>query len=127
MLATFPIGYNIPATDLARARHFYAEKLGLLPTSESEMRIVYSSGGGSFALAQSEEAGKVGYSLMTWYVDDIATEMAELRSKGVVFEEYDWPGLQTTDGVANLDGNLLAWFKDSESNLLALAQLAKAE
>jgi hypothetical protein len=62
---------------------------------------------------------------MTWYVDDLATEMAVLRSLGVTFEEYDTSWFKTVNGVANLDGNQLAWFKDSESNLLALAQLSK--
>ena len=82
-------------------------------------------GGSSFALVPSEGAGKASYSLMTWYVDDLALEMAAIRSRGVTFEEYDSSWLKTVNGVANLDGNQLAWFKDSEGNLLALAQLSK--
>ena len=62
---------------------------------------------------------------MTWYVDDLATEMSALRSLGVSFEEYDTYWLKTKNGVANLDGNQLAWFNDSEGNLLALAQVSK--
>jgi catechol 2,3-dioxygenase-like lactoylglutathione lyase family enzyme len=123
MLANFAIGFNIPAADVSRAKQFYAEKLGLTPVAELPTRVVYTCGGSSFALVPSESAGKAPYSLMTWYVDDLATEMAVLRSKGVAFEEYDWPGLKTVNGVANLEGNQLAWFKDSEGNLLALAQL----
>ena len=64
---------------------------------------------------------------MTWYVDDLATEVTALRSLGVAFEEYDTPWLKTENGVTNLDGNQLAWFKDSEGNLLALAQLAEPD
>ena len=123
MLANFAIGFNIPAADVSRAKQFYAEKLGLTPVAELPTRVVYTCAGSSFALVPSESAGKAPYSLMTWYVDDLATEMAVLRSEGVAFEEYDWPGLKTVNGVANLEGNQLAWFKDSEGNLLALAQL----
>jgi catechol 2,3-dioxygenase-like lactoylglutathione lyase family enzyme len=123
MLANFKIGFNIPAADVTRAKQFYAEKLGLSPVAELPTRVVYVCGGCSFALVPSESAGKVPYSLMTWYVDDLAVEMAALRSLGVIFEEYDMPWLKTANGVANLDGNQLAWFKDSEGNLLALAQL----
>ncbi|HEX6110418.1 MAG TPA: hypothetical protein VFZ02_13475 [Ktedonobacteraceae bacterium] len=106
-----------------------------IPTRPGSMRRCWrglgsvSSGAGragSFALVPSESAGKAPYSLMTWYVDDLATEMAALRSLGVTFEEYDWPWLKTVNGVANLDGNQLAWFKDGEGNLLALAQLLPA-
>jgi catechol 2,3-dioxygenase-like lactoylglutathione lyase family enzyme len=125
MLANYKIGFNIPAADLTRSRQFYAEKLGLTPVAELPTRVVYECGGSSFALVPSESAGKAPYSLLTWYVDDLAVEMAGLRSKGVEFEEYDLPWLKTMNGVANLDGNQLAWFKDSEGNLLALAQLSK--
>jgi catechol 2,3-dioxygenase-like lactoylglutathione lyase family enzyme len=125
MLANFKIGFNIPAADMTRARQFYAEKLGLTPVAELPTRLVYECGGSSFALVPSDSAGKAPYSLMTWYVDDLATEMAALRSLDVAFEEYDTPWLKTVNGVANLDGNQLAWFKDSEGNLLALAQLSE--
>ena len=89
MLANFKIGFNIPAADMKRARQFYEEKLDLIPVAELPTRLVYESGGSSFALVPSESAGKAPYSLMTWYVDNLATEMAALRSLGVAFEEYD--------------------------------------
>ena len=57
--------------------------------------------------------------------------MAALRARGVVFEEVDLPGLETTDGIADIDGNYpskgsgerAAWFRDSEGNMLGVAQL----
>ena len=48
--------------------------------------------------------------------------MAALREKGVVFLDYDFPGLKTVDGVAELEGERSAWFEDSEGNILALMQ-----
>jgi hypothetical protein len=53
-----------------------------------------------FVPVPSESAGKAPYSLMTWYVDNLATKMAALRSLGVTFEEYNWPWLKTVNGVA---------------------------
>src|SRR2546422_7856363 len=111
MLANFKICFNIPAADMTRARQFYEQKLGLTPVAELPTRAVYVCSGSSFALVPSDGAGKAPYSLMTWYIDDLATEMAALRSLGVTFEEYDVPWLKTANGVANLDGNQLAWLR----------------
>jgi catechol 2,3-dioxygenase-like lactoylglutathione lyase family enzyme len=124
MLSNLPVRFSIAAADMARARRFYVEKLGITPLRESEFGLFYESGGAQFAIVPNpESAGKASYSLMTWLVDNLDTTMAELRSKGVVFEEYDFPFLKTVNGVAAIQGDRIAWFKDSEGNLLALAQL----
>jgi hypothetical protein len=57
-----------------------------------------------------------------WDVDDVEAAVAELRGRGVVFEEYDLPGFKTVDGIAEIAGEKGAWFKDSEGNLLAIGQ-----
>ncbi len=59
---------------------------------------------------------------MTWMTDDIEADMAELRARGVVFEEYETPEVKTVNGVAAIGQSKGAWFKDSEGNLLALGQ-----
>jgi hypothetical protein len=68
---------------------------------------------------------------MGWEVEDLEATVAELRSRGVVFEEYDLPGLRTVDGIADIEGNYPskggvgekgAWFHDSEGNLLGIGQ-----
>jgi hypothetical protein len=59
---------------------------------------------------------------MTWLTSDIEADVADLKARGVVFEEYDLPGLKTIDGVATIGESKGAWFKDSEGNLLALGQ-----
>ena len=67
---------------------------------------------------------------MAWEVTDIEATVAALRSRGVVFEEYDLPGLVTVNGIATIQGNYPskgvgergAWFRDSEGNLLGLGQ-----
>ena len=61
---------------------------------------------------------------MAWFVKDIVASVAKLKGRGVVFEEYDFPGLKTNHGIADLGYEKAAWFRDSEGNLLALGQLA---
>ena len=57
-----------------------------------------------------------------WAVDDLDAEMAELRARGLVFEEYDLPGLKTVNGVSTGGVAKTAWFKDSEGNILGISQ-----
>ncbi len=59
---------------------------------------------------------------MTWTTNDIEADVARLKARGVVFEEYDTPDLKAVNGVATIGQSKGAWFKDSEGNLLALGQ-----
>ncbi len=61
---------------------------------------------------------------MALFVKDIVASVAKLKSRGVQFEEYDFPGVKTNQGIADLGYEKAAWFRDSEGNLLALGQLA---
>jgi hypothetical protein len=63
-----------------------------------------------------------GQSQAFWQVDDVEADVAELRARGVIFEEYDFPGLKTLNGVAMAGDAKAAWFKDSEGNILAVIQ-----
>ena len=57
-----------------------------------------------------------------WEVADIEGEVAELKRRGVKFEEYDVPQMKTEGGIATGGGAKAAWFKDSEGNIMALIQ-----
>jgi catechol 2,3-dioxygenase-like lactoylglutathione lyase family enzyme len=124
------VATRLPAQDLDRARRFYAEKLGLEPVEERPGGLLYRCGTGSFAVFQSAGTAAGTYTQMGWEVADIVATVAALRSRGVVFEEYNLPGLETRDGVATIQGNYPskgtgeygAWFKDSEGNLLGIGQ-----
>jgi hypothetical protein len=61
---------------------------------------------------------------MAWRVDDLEAEVTELRERGVRFENYDGPDLQTVDGIAATPVGRAAWFKDSEGNVLTISQLS---
>ena len=113
---------TIPAKDLARARKFYTEKLGLKEAQESGGGVIFETGKGTgFLLYESQFAGTNQATAMGFQVSDFDETMSDLRSRGVEFEDYDFPGLKTENGVADLpDGTKAAWFKDTEGNILAL-------
>ena len=130
MLKDSNVATRLPAKDLARARKFYAEKLGLEAIEERPGGLRYQCGNGSFALFQSAGAASGTHTQMGWEVADLEATVAELRRRGVVFEKYDLPGLKTVNGIANIEGNYpskgvgerAAWFKDSEGNLIGIGQ-----
>jgi catechol 2,3-dioxygenase-like lactoylglutathione lyase family enzyme len=116
---------TIPARDLGRARAWYADKLGLTTDQQEPEALLYRSGGDRlFLLFASPGAGTAQHQLAAWVVEDLAAEVAALRARGVVFEEYDLPGLRTVDGIATTPVGKAAWFKDSEGNVLTMTQLA---
>jgi predicted enzyme related to lactoylglutathione lyase len=123
MLKNAPIVPYIPATDVARARRFYEEKVGLVPREEVAGGVVYECGKASWVfLYPSAGAGTSKASQAFWQVADVEAEVAQLRAKGVVFEEYNMPGIKTVNGIATAGGSKAAWFKDSEGNILAVIQ-----
>jgi catechol 2,3-dioxygenase-like lactoylglutathione lyase family enzyme len=113
----------LPASDIGRARSFYQDKLGLEPTQERGDGLIYQTKGGTRILVyETQFAGTAQNTAMSWITSDLDAEMAELRSKGVTFEDYDLPGLKTENGIAEYEGGRGAWFKDSEGNILAIGE-----
>jgi catechol 2,3-dioxygenase-like lactoylglutathione lyase family enzyme len=124
MLERFDFVATLPAADIDRAKAWYRDKLELEPVEEHEGAVVYRAGPSTFQLYPTQLAGTAQNTLGVWYADDIDAVVADLRSRGVEFEEYDFPGLKTEDGIADLGFERSAWFKDSEGNTLGVAQLA---
>ena len=123
MLTDVPIVPYIPAADVSRARKFYEGKLGLKPAEEYAGGVIYECGRGSRVfMYPSGGAGTSKASTAFWAVDDVGAEVADLKARGVVFEEYDLPGIKTVNGIATSGGAKTAWFKDSEGNILAVSQ-----
>jgi catechol 2,3-dioxygenase-like lactoylglutathione lyase family enzyme len=134
MLENASIANRLPCQDLDRARRFYSEKLGLDPVDERPGGLLYRTGGTEFALYKSAGASPGTFTQMGFYVDDIETTVAELKRRGVVFDEVDVPGLETRNSIADIEGNYpsknargerAAWFHDSEGNLLGVGQLVR--
>jgi len=124
MLTSASVTANIPAADIARARSFYADTLGLKPASEvadAGMLIYRTDGGTMFSIYQTDYAGQAGHTIAQFHVDDVVAEARALQSKGVALETYDMPGVSWDDGVAHMGGmGKAAWFKDSEGNTLCI-------
>lgn len=123
MLQKSPMYAYIPAKDLARARKFYEEKVGLKPAQEINGGVSYEFAGETAAfLYPTPNAGTSQASQAFWSVQDVEAEVAELTKRGVTFEEYDVPGMKTVNSIATGGGAKAAWFKDSEGNTMAVIQ-----
>jgi catechol 2,3-dioxygenase-like lactoylglutathione lyase family enzyme len=131
MLANARVAARLPAQDLDRARRFYADKLGLEPTEERPGGLLYRFANGEFALYTSAGQAPGTFTQMGFEVDDLDAIVTELKRRGVVFEDVDVPGLETTDGIAEVPGNYpskggkgerAAWLRDSEGNTLGFGQ-----
>ena len=114
---------TVAVSDLGRARKFYEETLGLKVLDERSDGVRYEAGGGTwFLVYPSQFAGTAKSTYMTFEVADVEATVKELRDRGVVFEEYDFPGLKTVDGIAEIQGVKGAWFKDPDGNILAVGE-----
>ena len=123
MLQNSPLYSYIPARDVRRARTFYERTLGFKSKIEINGGVVYEFAKGTACfLYPTPNAGTSQASQAFWEVDDIEREVAELKARGVVFENYDMPGDKSPSGVVTSGGAKVAWFKDSEGNILAIIQ-----
>ncbi len=117
----------LPASDIERAKQWYADHLDLKPVSEDPSGLRYEVGGGTeFFVYPSQFAGTNQATALGFMTDDLSTEVKELKARGVTFEEYDIPGIKTEGGIAEFpNGDRGGWFKDSEGNILALFEQSK--
>src|ERR687898_77914 len=127
MLQNAPMYSYIPAKDVSRARKFYEEKLRFKPKQETAGGVIYEFGKGTACfLYPTPNAGTSQASQAFWQVADVEREVAELKSRGVQFEDYDVPGgKKSPSGVVTAGGAMAAWFKDSEGNIMAIIQDAR--
>jgi catechol 2,3-dioxygenase-like lactoylglutathione lyase family enzyme len=124
MLSTARIHATIPAQDLARARTFYETVLGFAPASVAPGGVFYEvDGGARFLLFPSSGRASGGHTQLGFTVDDIEAEVGSLRAKGVTFESYDMPQFDAATSIATFPAIRSAWFKDTEGNLLGIAQM----
>jgi catechol 2,3-dioxygenase-like lactoylglutathione lyase family enzyme len=116
-----PVHASLAAADLARARAWYAEKLGWEPSVEPPGTLVYEVLGSAFTVFETPFAGTAKNTVITWNTGDVSAEMTRLRARGVVFEEYDFGEFKTVDGImSDPGGSQSAWFRDSEGNIVAI-------
>ena len=131
MLKDGRVATRIPVRDLEKARAWYADKLGLEPAEERPGGLLYTFAKGEFALFESTGASSGTHTQMGWEVDDIEATVAELKRRGVEFDEYEMPGMNVEDGLVEVQANYpskggrgerAAWFRDLDGNLFGLGQ-----
>jgi catechol 2,3-dioxygenase-like lactoylglutathione lyase family enzyme len=113
-------------SDLAAAKRFYEQQLGLVPGDEEEQGVHYpcAQGTGIFIYLSPENAGSSTATIAGWSVADLDLTMEDLASRGVSFERYDQPGLKTDErGVFDAGRFRAAWIKDPDGNTFALTQV----
>jgi catechol 2,3-dioxygenase-like lactoylglutathione lyase family enzyme len=124
MLTSARISAIVPVSDLEAAIRFYEGTLGLKLDERQDIegfpQALFQDG--TLTAYQSGYAGQASHTLAGFSVDDLDATMADLRSRGVEFEEYDFPGLKTENGVATFGNLRAAWFKDPDGNILAIDQ-----
>jgi catechol 2,3-dioxygenase-like lactoylglutathione lyase family enzyme len=129
MLRDAPVVAILPAADIERAKRFYLETLDLrradVPAPGND--VIFECGEGTLLYIYEREAGtKADHTVAGWLVEDVEEAVEELGERGVVFERYDMPGLKTDErGIAEIDGDKTAWFKDPEGNILAITEMAR--
>ena len=111
----------LPVKDLARARRFYEQQLGLEPQgAKPDGKFIYRCGGTEVALFPKPEGTKAQHTALSFQVADIGRAITELKGRGVNFADYDFPGLKTVEHVCVLGSEKAAWFEDPEGNILCL-------
>ncbi len=123
MLGNSEVHANVPASDLQRARDFYVDKLGLTPMAEDEETVRFSTPSGSwFQLYRTEYAGTGKHTLAQWDVEDLSATVQKMADAGVGFETYDIPGVTWDGFIASMGDERVAWFTDTEGNVMCLDQ-----
>jgi catechol 2,3-dioxygenase-like lactoylglutathione lyase family enzyme len=115
---------TIPASDMARARAWYADKLGFEPILDLPSGMMFEAAEGTrFVVFPSPNAGQAPQTCMGFATSDIEREVRDLKASGVTFEEYDLPNFKTVDSIVTAGPARSAWFRDSEGNILGIVQL----
>ncbi|MCD6735002.1 MAG: VOC family protein [Burkholderiaceae bacterium] len=123
MLNLAPVTTMLPVADLARARRFYEDKLGLEPLGAApDGAFRYRCANAVLALLPRPGLHPAEHTAISFEVGNIEQELAALQARGVEFEDYDLPELRTVDHVCVLGSEKAAWFRDSEGNYLCLHQ-----
>ena len=121
LLGNATVTCMLPVKDLERARRFYEAGLGLTAgEAKPDGKFVYRCGGTEIALFPKPEGTKAEHTALSWRVDDIGVAIAALKSRGVAFADYDFPGFKTVNHVCVLGSEKAAWFEDTEGNILCL-------
>lgn len=126
MLSNSKVHPTLPVTDIERAKKFYGKTLELKLSKElAQGHLLYDAGEGTFLIVYERNTpSRADNTAASFIVDDVESTVQGLKDRGVVFEEYDLPGLKTVNGIATMGNIKGAWFRDPDGNILAVSQVA---
>jgi predicted enzyme related to lactoylglutathione lyase len=107
--------------DLAAAKKFYGEVLGLKTSERYGLLTLHLAGGRDTLVYPKPDHAPATYTILNFAVDDIDAAVDELIGRGVELEKYDGAG-QDDKGVNRAGGPYIAWFKDPAGNILSVLQ-----
>lgn len=120
MLGNCQLAAFVATANPNKAREFYQNTLGLTLISDEEYAIVFDACGITLRVQKAGPFTPHQFTSLGWHVDDIEAAVADLRTKGVVFEQYPWMP-EGSNGIMTFpEGAKVAWFKDPDGNLLSL-------
>ena len=120
MLGESTVVAMVAVSDLAAGKEFYGEKLGLTQVDENPGGVSYKSGSGLLFMYIAPSAGKNEATSANWDVSDIEAVVADLKGKGISFENYEIPGATREGDIMIMGPMKAAWFKDPDGNILGL-------
>jgi len=122
MLANCKLAAFVATANAEKAREFYQNTLGLTLVSDEEYAIVFDANGTTLRIQKAGKFTPHPFTSLGWHVPDIEAAMAELKAKGVAFEQYPWLP-EGSNGIMTFpNGAKVAWFKDPDGNILSLDQ-----
>lgn len=122
MLTAAPVVAFLATADPAAAIAFSRDGLGLRLVEDMAFALVFDAGGTELRIQKVQTLVPAGYTALGWAVDDIARTVGDLAGRGVRVERFDGMG-QDADGVWTSPGGArVAWFRDTDGNLLSLTQ-----
>ncbi|MEU5976450.1 VOC family protein [Streptomyces sp. NPDC047315] len=125
MLGEHPVNPVLLATDLAEARRFYHDLLGLPIAAENDNMITFRTGPNLLLVSLSSTGTADTQTQASWTVTDIHAETEALRARGVTIQNIDQPGLSTDHGIADAGFAWAAWITDPAGNSLSILQLKR--
>lgn len=120
MLADHDTITTLAVKDLDAARTYYEGTLGFTPSGDSPGGVLYRAGATRFLVFVSGFAGTNKSTAISFTIppDRFDAEIADLRGRGVSFDEFEAEGLEWDDGVATMGDGRTAWFTDPDGNIL---------
>jgi catechol 2,3-dioxygenase-like lactoylglutathione lyase family enzyme len=114
---------TLATADLAKARSFYEETLGLTVQNDSQYGLTYACGGGQLFVYESAYAGTNKATAVSFEASEDAfeSEVEALRQKGVEFMTFDMEGMEWNNGVASAGSVKSVWFTDPDGNILNIS------